>query len=313
MHVQRYLSFIGLTLALAACGGSKPPLREAPRGIGIATELIEPGAEPREVLRYRRAPGLIEDLVVQFGVASLLETPQGAAASEAPVLSLGLRLGVVSTVSEGVWSYPVAFRMLGLKMPEGADPAQAEALARTVAPLGAVSGLFDVDDRGITSRAEFVVPPEVSPRLVTLLGNVRTSLVTVPMPDPAVGVGARWQMQRVHQIGRIQTTQTVVYTLHERKDRVLRLGVTLQQSAAPQEVQFDDGTVLKVESYEVSGTGSMIMNLDAITPLGELRGNSDLRGIVRRGDQSEPLRLSGALQLVIAPVSEAPDTKAPPG
>ena len=86
--------------------------------------------------------------------------------------------------------------------------------------------------------------------------------------------------------------------------RVLRLGVTLQQTAAPQEVAFEEGTSFQVEAYEVSGTGSMLMSLDAITPLGELRGNTDLRGLLRHGQQSEPLRASGAVQVVISPVED---------
>ena len=119
-----------------------------------------------------------------------------------------------------------------------------------------------------------------------------------------IGVGARWKVQRLHQVGQIKTTQTLVYSLLERQGRVLRLGVTLQQTAAPQEVPFEEGSSFQVEAYEVSGTGSMLMSLDAITPLGELRGNTDLRGLLRHGQQSEPLRASGAVQVVISPVAD---------
>jgi hypothetical protein len=307
MQIRTGIAVLCLSgLVLAGCTKTKPGVQAAPLGVGLQTEVMEAGAEPREKLRYQRAPGLTENLVIEFGLASLVETRVGSAASEAPVLSLGLTMGAVSRVSEDVWKYPFAFRVIGVKMPEGADEAQADEVARTVAPLAAVTGEFEVDERGITRHANVVVPSELPPRLVGLLGNIRTSLVSVPLPEEPVGIGARWKVQRLHQVGRIETTQTVVYTLLERQERVLRLGVTLQQTAAPQNVVFDKDLTFAVEAYEVSGTGNMLMSLDAIIPLGELRGTSDLRGTLRSGTSSEPLRASGAVQVVVAPVEPGP-------
>jgi hypothetical protein len=312
MQIRTHLTVVCLSLALAACSRTKPAVSVAPQGVGLKTELIEGGAKPHEKLRYARAAGLTENLVIEFGLATLLEASDAAALVSAPVLALGLTTGAVDKVSEGVWRYPFAFKVIGVKMPEGADPADIEEMSRAVAPLGAVTGSFEVDDRGITRRADLVIPPQVSPRLVTLLGNIRTSLITVPLPEEAVGVGARWKVERLHQVGSIATTQTVVYSLLERKERMLRLGVTLQQTAAPQEVPFDDGSIVQVEAYEVSGTGSMLMDLDAITPLGELRGTSDLRGMLKHGAATEPLQASGAVEIMVAPVSDAPPTAAVP-
>jgi hypothetical protein len=290
-------------LALPGCA-KKPAVQSAnnPTGLGLETELMEPGAEPREQLRYQRAPGLTEHLVIQFGLATLLETSAAGVEAEAPVLSLGLTMGAVSRASEDTWRYPFTFRVIGIKMPEGSSEAQAAEVAHMIAPLAGVSGAFEVDERGLTRRADVVVPADLPPRLISLLGNIRTSLVSVPLPEEAVGVGARWKVQRAHQVGRVEATQTVVYTLLERKERVLRLGVTLQQSARPQAVLFDKDIKFQLEAYEVSGTGNMLMNLDAIIPLGELRGTSDLRGTLRHGDAAEPLRASGAMQVVVAPV-----------
>jgi hypothetical protein len=314
MQITRQLAAVCLTLACAACSSrTKPEVHVAPQGVGLKTELISEGEKPREKLRYARAPGLTENLVIEFGLATLIESSSTAAIVQSPVLALGLTTGAVDKVSEGVWRYPFAFKVIGVKMPEGSDAAQAEEIARAVAPLGAVTGAFEVDERGLTRRADIVIPPQVSPRLVTLIGNIRTSLITVPLPEEEVGVGAQWKVQRLHQVGSIATTQTVTYSLLERKERMLRLGVALQQSAAPQEVAFDDGVTVQVDAYEVSGTGSMLMDLDAITPLGELRGTSDLRGMLKHGGESEPLQASGAVDIMVSPVNtEAPASDAPP-
>jgi hypothetical protein len=68
-------------------------------------------------------------------------------------------------------------------------------------------------------------------------------------------------------------------------------------------VAFDADSKLDVEAYEVSGTGSMVMSLDAITPLSEVQANSDLRGIVHRGTTNEPLRMAGTGAVIVAPVA----------
>jgi hypothetical protein len=102
-------------------------------------------------------------------------------------------------------------------------------------------------------------------------------------------------------VGPLQTTQTVSYSLIERQNRILRLGVTLAQTAAPQEVASGD-VKLKVETYEVTATGRMLMSLDGITPLSELHASSELRGTLVNGDKSEPVQASSVLDMVVAPI-----------
>jgi hypothetical protein len=288
-----------LLLGLVACSKSLPEAREAPSGIGLETQLAEAGSEPREKLRYKRAPGLGEDLVIEFGLASLLETTTEAALVTPPVLSLGLNVKTAKC-DGATCSYAFEFRVIGVKMPAGSTEEDSAKVAAAVSPLGQVTGVFEVDDRGVTKNAQLNIPPGTPPRLLALIGNVRTSLVSVPLPDEAVGIGAKWKVERLHTVGPIKTTQIVSYSLLERQGRILRLGVTLQQTAAPQTVPGD--VSLNLETYEVSGTGSMLMNLDGITPLTEMHATSTLRGSLVKGDKSEPVQASGVLDMVVAPV-----------
>lgn len=297
------IAVCGLLVALVGCTKTKGEVKAAPGGVGLATTLLEPGAEPREQLRYKRVTGLTEDLIIELGLASLAETTNGAAAIASPVLALGLSIGSTSCTAENVCSYPISFRIVGVKMPEGADPADADEIVKQVDALAQISGTFEVDARGLTRRADVVLPPNLSPRLATLLGNIRTSLIAVPLPEEAVGIGGRWQVERINDVAGIKTKQTVTYSLLEREGRVLRLGMTLQQSAAPQEVAFSPDNALSVEAYEVSGAGSLVMSLDAITPLSEIHANSELRGIVKHGAESAPLRIAGSADVIVTPVN----------
>jgi hypothetical protein len=263
--------------------------------------VSEPGSEPREKLRYTHTPGQSEDLVIEFGLASLLETTTQAALVQPPVLALGLNVKTAKCADNSC-TYSFDFRVIGVRMPPGASPEDSAKVSAAIAPLGQTTGVFEIDDRGITKHAELNIPPGTPPRLLALIGNVRTSLVSVPLPDEAVGIGAKWKVQRLHTVGPIKTTQTISYSLLERKGRAMRLGVTLQQTAAPQTVPSGDVS-LKIETYEVSGTGSMLMSLDGITPLSEMHASAEMRGELSQGDKKEPVMASSVLDMVVAPVA----------
>src|SRR5687767_8784783 len=128
----------GLLLMQLSCAKKTPEVKAAPNGVDLQAVLEEPGAEPREKLRYKRANGLTENLVVEIGLATLLETQAGSAVAEAPVLALGLTMGLVSCGEgdDAICSYPFRFRVIGVKMPEGATEEQAAEIAKAVAPLG---------------------------------------------------------------------------------------------------------------------------------------------------------------------------------
>jgi len=297
LHTSCFLLLTGL----AGCGGSAPAAKEAPAGVGLSTELASDGNEPREKLRYTRTPGLSEDLVIEFGLASLLETNTEAALVKPPQVALGMNVKTAKC-SGSTCTYAFDFRVIAVQMPEGASEEAKASVAATIAPLGQVTGVFDVNERGITEHADVKVPPETPPRLLALIGNIRTSLIAVPLPEEAVGIGAQWKVKRLHNVGPIQTTQTVSYSLLERQGDVLRIGVTLQQEGSPQEVNAAKDLSFKVETFQVSGTGSMLVNLKGITPLAELKANSTMRGELVEAGKSAPFQVSGAIDLVVHPV-----------
>lgn len=310
MKLLSSISVFLLSLALTACGGSTPEPRMAPGGVGLSVQLLEPGAEPRDTLRYERVAGTRDALVVQIAANGLLETAEGAALVTPPILDLGIETGGMFRVREGVFGYQVRFRVIGVRMPEGTTAEQAETAGRLVAPLANVTGTFEIDDRGLTQRADLTIPEDAPPRLLTILGSIRMFLLSIPFPAEAVGVGARWEVTRLVDVRGIRTTQTVTYSLAERVGGTLRLGVTMHSSAAPQSVPVGtDGTQMDVEAYEASMVGSAIVKLDRIIPLSEVRGTSELRATLRRGLATEPIAHSGAAEVRVVPLAE--ETPAP--
>jgi len=276
-------------------------LQQGPSHVGLETVVLDSGVGPREKLRYAHAAGRSEDLVVQLSLESLFESSGQLAVTNDPVLHLGLNIRTATCRGDGVCVHTFQFQPVGVYMPPDSTEEQYALVAAEVAPLADVRGVIELNDRGITKHADLIWPSGVSPRLFNLLDNVRSSLITVPLPDEAVGIGARWTVQRSDALGPIQMSQMVSYSLLERTGRVLRLGATLQQSATPQDVALSSNMTLKVEAYQVSGTASITVNLDGVAPRSEARTTSDLRGTVVQGDRREPLQAVGALDIVVEP------------
>jgi hypothetical protein len=294
-----------LTL-LSACAAQTPKPNEARAGLDQEVTILEAGAEPREQLRYHGSSGRTERLLLRLSLANFLETSAGSAGGATPVLDLVMHIGgTYRGTSEGLWGYPLKFELIGVNGADGMDPAALDALAKELEPIARTNGVFEIDNRGITRSAEVIVPPEASPRLLAMLSNVRTTLLAAALPREAVGIGARWEADRIVTVGGMKVPQTVTYTLLAREVDVLRIGISMRQSAKPQEFTRLDGTVVQLESYEMNAVGTTVVDLHGFAPLSEVRAQSQLRATMRRGGLAEPVALNGELNILIAPLPDA--------
>ncbi len=121
-------------------------------------------------------------------------------------------------------------------------------------------------------RAEFQGMDEVPPALRTMLGNIRTALLTVPFPDQPLGVRARWEVERKLQFSGIWVDQVVTYDIQSMKDGQLELQITARQTASPQMMGGD-----RLEAYQASVMGSSVVRLDKFTPFSEAESSSQMR------------------------------------
>jgi hypothetical protein len=300
--------FVTLLILLAACGGETPKVNDSRAGVDLEVKLLEPGSEPRSELRYQSVVGNTERLLLRLSLAGFVDTRVGSAAAIAPVLDLVLNVGATThNADKNTWGYPVSFELIGV---HGADQMSKEDQADLTAllePITRAHGVFEIDDRGITRSADVSIPPDASPRLMTLLGNVRTTLLSSALPKEPVGIGARWQTERVVKVGPLNVPQTVVYTLVAREGDVLKLGVSLRQSASPQQFALgEDGTTFQLEQYEGSAVGTSLVDIHSLVPLTDVSGQTQMRASVQHAGQSEPLAMGGDISIQITPLPAAP-------
>lgn len=132
-----------------------------------------------------------------------------------------------------------------------------------------VAGLMD--DRGLMREVTFDFPAGTDPIVKMQMEQNAQAIkrMAVPMPEEAVGVGAKWTVEQPVQMNGIKLNQSATYTLKERKGDVLVIGVEMTQTADPQKITNPQAPQMEIQLKELKGEGAgeMTVNLKRILPV----------------------------------------------
>ena len=300
MTKQVILRALILVSALLVLNGCKSDSAKDAKS-SDATLVLDAGAEPREALRYKIAPGTTTTATMEFGLASLATSRKGAALSVTP----GVRLHIVSGPSmqgkRGSTRFDVRIVKAEAIVPPGLDPAVAQDLNKSASVLNNVGGWVEVDDLGTIQRTELneaAKRSDVPVRLLVMIINARTSLARVVLPAEPVGAGARWEARKDLVLYGFKVSQVDTYTLTEKVGDELKLNVQIQQNALPQTITFEEeGVELSVESFKMNATGEVIANLNALEANAAASGDSVGMLKVKTVDGVEEVEIDRAFQV----------------
>jgi hypothetical protein len=276
---------------------------DEPKSPGVT--LLAAGREPRQVLRYRVAPGQVEQaamtdirkLSLKFGGGGPVpaferDTEQNSSmASELSVVRLRPREGI-----EFLWKMTL--------LPGEGDDSGAEG-----SPSGApfLDLLEDcpvrvrVDDCGLNLSAALDDPGSVTddarPFVEPFLDTVRTLIV--PLPREPVGVGARWEVSQVMGMMGLRISHTATYELLGMEDGALRIRVAAAETATAQTLPaqgMGDSAVLELRSLYGHGEGAATVDLARLLPRSmELEIRMDASAALISGEMRQPISLGGVM------------------
>ena len=245
-----------------------PPERVLP-----TVRVLDAGMTPRVPLRYRIPPGQTEVLYLELARAQAMQAGDQGGQSGIPPLQLEVKMGPAEPTSQGSIRHPVQITQVRIsEMAEKMSPAQREQMEKMLAPLLQVQGWSEMDIQGRIRRGEFRGMEDVPPRLRTMLGNIRSALLTVPFPDEPLGPRARWEVERRVQFSGVWVDQVVTYHIEKMDKSQIQLQITARQTASPQLIGSG-----RLEAYQASIMGSSVVRLDHFTPLSEAESTSQMR------------------------------------
>jgi hypothetical protein len=268
--------------AVAGARGTQAPSPEV--------EVLDAGSAPREALRFSPAPGASERVAMTLHLGLEL-----SGESDRTIKTPPLRATIAATLQDvtpsgdfhATFSYP-SFEVL---KGDGASARQRRETERALAGLSGLSGELTVTARGVLVDSKLDISPDLDPSVAALLVQLRDQFrdLTVPLPEPEIGVGARWRATTQLTLNGIEARQVYEYRLKERTGTTLDVDVRGTQTAKRQTVDSPGGVKLRVKSYKTKYRGEMTFDLTRLLPVGgDVRGNGDQTFDVRaRGESGE--------------------------
>jgi len=223
-------------------------------GGGVRVDLVSPGAEPRRSLRYLASAVAQVKLQLDYEVA-MVQTTRGDDPSARPVPALSLDV-TLSREATGLGLTVDGARAT----PDGdAEKLLAEEVAPLLKQLVGKSGTLALSERGVTGTS--VTRPGGLEREVlqiwSSLDETTRDLVP-PLPEEAIGVGARWRAVQRLRRGGLPLLRTVEYELLAGKGVPLKLVVKEQPIAdKAQDPLMPEGMSVTARGGVGEGTGTL--------------------------------------------------------
>jgi hypothetical protein len=280
--MSRWQSFLFVTLWIAGCGAAakkEPQAPQAPQTAAPAAErpageddlrleLLDPGAEPRAPLRYKFRVGQPEKMIMDMQMDMTMNPPgQNKISIVMPTMQFTSTIEPKSVTPEGDLDYTFTTDKADLLDDR---PLPAEVRNKVASELKLIIGLKGegvVTSRGLTKRAEYDIPPGVSPQVAQMIENMKQSLrqIATPFPLEPVGIGARWKTTSTIKSKVFNFVQIATFSLVSLKGNHATLQVQIEQRAPAQVVKMDGvpaDVKTSLDSYQGRGAARPVLDLD---------------------------------------------------
>jgi Family of unknown function (DUF6263) len=257
-----------------------------------AVEVLRDGSEPREALRLAPPAGASARVAMTLRLG-IEQSGASDASLKAPPIRATIDTTLQDTTPNGDFHATFTYPSFDVLRGGGASASQRRSVERTLADFDGLSGDVTVTPRGELVDSNLEIPPDAdteASQLLTQIGDQFRHL-TVPLPEAAVGVGARWRATTQLRLNGIETRQVYEYRLKKRTGTTLELDVRGTQTARRQTIDSPGGVTLRVKSYKTTYRGTTTVDLTGLLPVdSSVRGSGDQTFDVEAGDESGELR-----------------------
>jgi hypothetical protein len=245
-------------------------------------ELLDPGQGQRQELRLQPTADTQQTITMTMEMdISTAVSGQPAPAIAFPASVMTMDVAVTQVDPNGDIHYQFTYTDADIVADPNFPPAVLNSMRSAMEPLIGLSGTYVVNPRGIIKSANVDIPEQGDPMTQQMLEQFSNSLdqFSSPLPEEAVGIGAKWRVSSSPNIGGMELNQTTTYELVDLQDNVATLKVNVEQQAGSQAITPPGmpegmGATVTLESLDSEGQGEMILPLDRIMPT---RSNISIR------------------------------------
>jgi len=294
------------SIALVGAQAPSTPQDYPAAGKPAIVTLVAPGAQPRTALRY----AIAKDYKAHMDLTMLMNMSMAMAGGpEQPLQMPGIKMGadvqVTNVAPSGDVSFDLAFT--GVHVDEaGADPSIVAMLQSLDTDFKGVRGSTTMTNRGAASDWQIDLSKVTNPQLSQMMGSLSSSLnnLSVPLPEDAVGVGARWEARQTIQANGVQVRQKTTFELVALDGRAIKFKMTIEQTAPPQAINnpsMPPGADAALEQWTGNGGGTVAIDLTSLVPTSETTMQSSMVMSISFGGATQQVTVGLTAKFGIAP------------
>jgi hypothetical protein len=279
-------------------------------GSPAIVKLLAPGADPKAVLRYKIPAGFKTSGVISLTMGlSMNMAGMALPAMDLPGMKMMFDLAVTGVTPAGDVTYDLAFTDMTTEAAPGLDPSVAAMIQGSAAAIKQIKGTATISDRGVIRSTTFDVSKMSDPNLKQALEQVSDQLevMAVPVPDEAVGAGARWEVRQAMTSGGMTRYVRTEYELVSATGTGVQLRLKSETTAPPQPMtnpMLPADTQVQVEKYSGTSTGTSTLRMDGLVQAIETSGTANTTMSLTMGGQSQQMGMDIKTKTTIAPVKK---------
>ena len=279
--MRTWVVSLSLLTAVGFQTANPPPRVEGYPGFGEppVITLLSAGAAPRSTLRYVIAPKSKVQLTMSVDVSMSMSMDSGAAmpAMDMPQMTMDADFEVTDVAANGDISYTFAFTRMTV---DTADPNMQTVFGAMANDIKNVRGTAVVSNRGVARSMKLNTEKVANPQLQQTLSSTMSSIenLSMPLPEEAVGAGARWEVRHSLSAGGMFQVQKGTYELVSADGKAASLKVATEQSAPPQVIAppgLPPGAQVSLQKLTGQGHGTVQLQLDTLVPTSQMTQQSN--------------------------------------
>jgi hypothetical protein len=277
----------------------------------MVVELMDSGQDPKRELRFAPKEGESQtmEMLMDFET-EMTVSGQAMPAQAMPAQKMIMVFDITDVADNGDISYDFHYSSVEIVDEPGTLPQIKAAMEQATKGLVGAKGKGVITNRGISQKFEMDLPEDADMNLKTMFEGMKDSMskLSSPVPEEAVGVGAKWKVVQPVVANGMTLTQTSTHEIVSMEKDGFTMSVTITQDAEKQPINnpmLPPGTTITLESLDTTGEGTSKLMMNSILPVeSETTVNSDVTMNASIGGQNQQIQSKTKVEMSIGSSSD---------
>lgn len=272
----------------------------------VRVTLLEAGDEPRQVLRYHPAAGSEETMVMSMKMGMSMNVGGNELPPRnMPTMEMVMDMKITEAAKDQ-FRYEFMLSKVSVKNDEAVPDEVREAMQEEMQMLVGLKGQGVMTTQGFSIEGSFTLPEDAPPSAEQMFAGFEKSIneMSTPLPEEAVGLGAKWEIEQHLETNGMQMKQTIVHELKALDGDEFSTKVNATQTAESQDVKapgLPENVSLHLDSLTGKGKGQSTFKLTEMVPHSSLEYESQVKMTTVGADERQVMEMTTTMEMEVRP------------